>query len=122
MQRLGEKCHVAETTLEQRTAQAQMSIEAATEVQDQRATEIEEMAEKHLKALEEMKAGEKTLKDTLTKESQTLQEKAGRMGVVKEEMSEKVEGVTVGLKELEIEFDSSYQTQSEMVMTLSTHD
>lgn len=122
LQHLGEKRCEAETTLEQHTAQAQKSIEAATEVQDQRATGIEEMTEKRLKALEEMKASEKTLKDTLTKENQTLQEKAGRLGVVKEELSEKVEGVTEGLKELEVEFDSSYQMQSETVMTLSTHD
>lgn len=122
LQHLGEKRCEAETTLEQHTAQAQKSIEAATEVQDQRATGIEEMTKKRLKALEEMKASEKTLKDTLTKENQTLQEKAGRLGVVKEELSEKVEGVTEGLKELEVEFDSSYQMQSETVMTLSTHD
>lgn len=122
LQHLGEKRCEAETTLEQHTAQAQKSIEAATEVQDQRATGIEEMTEKRLKALEEMKASEKTLKDTLTKENQTLQEKAERLGVVKEELSEKVEGVTEGLKELEVEFDSSYQMQSETVMTLSTHD
>lgn len=123
LQRLGEKRCEAETTLEQHTAQAQKSIEAATAVQDQRATEIEEVTEERLKALEkEMKAGERTVNDTLTKETQTLQGKAGRLGILQEELSGRVQGVTQGLTELEVEFETCYVSQREMVTTLFSQD
>ncbi|XP_063849661.1 kinesin-like protein KIF11 isoform X2 [Scylla paramamosain] len=123
LQRLGEKRCEVETALEQHIGQAQHSIEAATALQDQRVTELEEAVEKHVKTAEkEMKDGERSMKEALAKESNTLQEEAGKLDRVQEELLQRVQTVEEGLKELVIEVDSSHQAQSEMVTSLFTQD
>ncbi|KAK8384383.1 hypothetical protein O3P69_009291 [Scylla paramamosain] len=101
LQRLGEKRCEVETALEQHIGQAQHSIEAATALQDQRVTELEEAVEKHVKTAEkEMKDGERSMKEALAKESNTLQEEAGKLDRVQEELLQRVQTVEEGLKEL----------------------